>query len=233
MYAAVSVDGRTTGFLVDLGLFYSLAQQWGEDATLAGCDTLLKAAEGTAEETASAAETAAIAEPPDHTDAPEAGDPPGSGDPRPLLVVPDSRGRIRDWHFWKKQPYWRQCVTLCTARTPAAHLEYLAREGVRTILAGTGHVDFVQALEQLNREFGVTTIRVDSGGTLNGVLLRAGLVDELHLLVHPVLVGGIDRKTFFADPDPLAKEAAHFDLPLRYLDAKSLDGGLLLLSYSV
>ncbi|MEO0433105.1 MAG: dihydrofolate reductase family protein, partial [Cyanobacteria bacterium J06656_5] len=47
--------------------------------------------------------------------------------------------------------------------------------------------------------FGVTVVRVDSGGTLNGVLLRAGLVDELHLLVHPTLVGGTSQKTFFND----------------------------------
>ena len=37
------------------------------------------------------------------------------------------------------------------------------------------------------------------GGRLNGVLLRAGLVDELHLLVHPVLVGG-DTPSFFREP---------------------------------
>jgi hypothetical protein len=32
LYTAMSLDGRTTGFSVDMGLFYSLAQQWGENA---------------------------------------------------------------------------------------------------------------------------------------------------------------------------------------------------------
>jgi hypothetical protein len=50
LYAAISLDGRTTGFPVDMGTFYSLAQEWTEDATLAGCDTLLKAAQDLPEE---------------------------------------------------------------------------------------------------------------------------------------------------------------------------------------
>ena len=36
---------------------------------------------------------------------------------------------------------------------------------------------------------GVQTVRVDSGGALITALLDLGLVDELALLVHPVLVG--------------------------------------------
>jgi 2,5-diamino-6-(ribosylamino)-4(3H)-pyrimidinone 5'-phosphate reductase len=41
LHNAVSLDGRVTGFFVDLGIYYRLASHWGEDVTLAGCDTLL------------------------------------------------------------------------------------------------------------------------------------------------------------------------------------------------
>ena len=46
------------------------------------------------------------------------------------------------------------------------------------ILTGGDHVDFRAALEVLNSRDGVELIRVDSGGTLRGVLLREGVVDE-------------------------------------------------------
>jgi 2,5-diamino-6-(ribosylamino)-4(3H)-pyrimidinone 5'-phosphate reductase len=72
-------------------------------------------------------------------------------------------------------------------------------------------------------------VRVDSGGTLNAALLRAGLVDELHLLVHPTLVGGINQKTFFNDLNPGAK----LEIPPRFLDSKMPAQGILLLSYAV
>ena len=183
LYNAVSVDGRTTGFSVDMGLFYSLVQQWGEDATLAGCDTLLNAPHEMPEDEGS--EAAAIT--------------PSADDSRPILVVPDSRGRIKSWHYWRGQPYWKGFVSLCTEKTSPEHLDYLRQNDIRILAAGTEHVDYKQALEELSRQFGIGTVRVDSGGTLNGVLLRAGLVDEVHLLVHPALVGETSQKTFFRD----------------------------------
>lgn len=36
LYNATSVDGRTQGFAIDMGLFYSLAQQWDEHVSLVG-----------------------------------------------------------------------------------------------------------------------------------------------------------------------------------------------------
>ena len=102
VYAAVSLDGRTAGFPVDLGLFYSLVQQWEEDATLVGSNTFLEA-EGQIPETGEITDTS------DRSGAPD-----GAGKKRrPLLVVPDSQGRIRSWHYWKRQPYWRDSVEPC------------------------------------------------------------------------------------------------------------------------
>ena len=41
----------------------------------------------------------------------------------------------------------------------------------------------------LAKERGARVVRVESGGALIAVLLELGLVDELALLVHPVIVG--------------------------------------------
>ncbi len=81
----------------------------------------------------------------------------------------------------------------------------------------------------LAERFGVGTVRVDSGGTLSGVLVRAGRADELHLLVHPMLVGRGAETVFFRDP---ADPAAAQPIPLRFLAAEPLADGLVLLSYA-
>lgn len=89
LHNAVSLDGRIDGFAVDLAQFYELASRWKEEASLAGADTILKAAESApAEDESSSA----------YWPGQEG---PNSSYPRPLLVIPDSRGRVRCWHFLK------------------------------------------------------------------------------------------------------------------------------------
>jgi len=213
LYTAASLDGRTTGFSVDMGQFYSLAQQWGENASLVGCDTLLNAPDEIPEDETSEVSTIT----------------PSADDSRPILVVPDSRGRLKSWHYWREQPYWKDFISLCTKSTPPEHVEYLERKGIKTIVTGTDYVDYEQALEDLHSQFGTTIVRVDSGGTLNGVLLRAGLVDEIHLLIHSTLVGAISPKTFFRDPNPEQSG----EIAVKFLKSELHSERCLLLSYAV
>jgi dihydrofolate reductase len=59
------------------------------------------------------------------------------------------------------------------------------------------------------------------GATLAAEAVRLGLVDEFHLLVHPVVLGG--GKPFFPDlPDPVN---------LRLLDNRRFDSGVVYLRY--
>lgn len=57
------------------------------------------------------------------------------------------------------------------------------------IFTGGERVDLVAALEQLNAQFAIHTVRIDSGGKLNGALLQAGLVDEVSVLLCGSLAG--------------------------------------------
>ena len=77
VHTAVSLDGRTTGFDGDIGLFYELAATWKEDASLNGSDTLI-AAEAEWADSGDGGETRQKA-----------------SESAPLLVVPDSRGRVK------------------------------------------------------------------------------------------------------------------------------------------
>jgi 2,5-diamino-6-(ribosylamino)-4(3H)-pyrimidinone 5'-phosphate reductase len=184
VHNAVSVDGRVDLFEADVGVYYELASRWGEDATLVGADTLLAATPNDAAE--EPAEPASAAPEPDG---------------RPLLAVVDGRGRVDSWPYLLRAGPWRTGVALCAKATPSGHLASLEALGIERLVAGAERVDLAAALEWLAARHGVRTLRVDSGGTLNGALLRAGLVDEVSVLVHPALVGGTSPRSLYRAGD--------------------------------
>ena len=203
LFNAISLDGRTTGIDVDMGLFYEIAASLGEDATLAGSDTMLAA---TPAETESGGE--ALATPRDG----------------PALVVVDSRGRLTDWPYWMAQPMWGRWIALGSDATPTGHTARLTRLGVTCLKFGAERVDLAAALAALSAEHGIARMRVESGGRLNTALLAAGLVDELHLLVCPVLAGGTKGPRF-------ASELPERLFNLAFVAAEPKDSGTVLLSY--
>jgi 2,5-diamino-6-(ribosylamino)-4(3H)-pyrimidinone 5'-phosphate reductase len=213
LYNMVSVDGRRDWFIPDIGLFYELASFWNEDATLAGSSTIFDPEEEIPEEDREDFEKKKRVD-----------------DKRPLLVVPDSRGKVRNWHVLRKSGYWRDMVALCSQSTPETYLEYLKDRHIEHIIAGEDHVDLRAALEELNSRFGVNLVRVDSGGTLNGVLLRLGLVDEISVLLAPSLVGGTTPRSLFRAPDLTSKEGV-IDLKLSHVE--KLKNDIIWLRYEV
>lgn len=157
-HVAVALDGATSGFPADVGAFYRLAATWHEDVTLTGADTVI-------------AQEAAL------RDGPQ----PGPSPQGPLLAVVDSRARVRHWQALRDAGYWSGVVALRSKATPQ-HPD----PGVPEMTAGSARVDLATALRRL-AERGAAVVRVDSGGVLIGALLRANLVDEVSLLVHPCL----------------------------------------------
>jgi 2,5-diamino-6-(ribosylamino)-4(3H)-pyrimidinone 5'-phosphate reductase len=176
IHNAVSLDGRLTGFPVDVGLYYQTAARLAQQAVLTTSATLLEAAarEG----------IDLVGEDPD-----EPVQPPAADDPRPWLVIVDGRGRLGRLGWLRGQPFWREVLVLGCAATPAEHLDRLRRHRIEHLVVGAGHVDLAAALHQLADRYRVREVRVDAGGTLNGLLLGAGLVDELSLVLVPELAG--------------------------------------------
>lgn len=173
VHVAVSLDGATTGFPVDIRRFYELARTWQEDVTLAGADTIL-------------AQESELARAPR----------PGPAADAPLLAVVDSRGRVREWEALRDCGYWSGVVALRARATP------VRPEGTQVpeLVVGAERVDLAVALETLAQQGG-RLVRVDSGGALIGVLLRQHLVDELSFLVHPCTAGAAgDRRWHGTEP---------------------------------
>jgi len=214
LHNAVSVDGRMDWLNIDLAQYYGLVPRWRENATLVGAGTILAAPDPVPPEDASAFE------PP----------PVKPRDKRPLLVVPDSRGRVRSWHALRQAPYWRGMVALCSRATPREYRDYLKRRHIDCIITGREQVDLRRALEELNARYGVKVVRVDSGGTLNGALLRAGLISEVSILIQPSLVGGTTPRGLFLAPD-LTSAAGVVGAKLAQVE--KLKGGVVWLRYKV
>jgi len=143
------------------------------------------------------------------------------------FAVVDSRGRVR-WEMTGGGAV--ELLVLVAQATPAAYLAYLRREGICYLVVGKGRVDLSLALSRMQDRLDVTCVVSEAGGGLNGALLRAGLVDEIQLLVLPAVVGGLGTPSLFDGP-----ELSDTEIPtrLRLLSSHTEDDGLLWLRYQV
>ncbi len=102
-------------------------------------------------------------------------------------------------------------VAVLTERVSDEYLAFLRERGVSYILAGARETDLPLALEKIGERFGVRTLMLEGGGRINGEMLRAGLVDEVSLLLAPVADGRMGMAALFdlddATPSRLALDS--------------------------
>src|SRR5882757_5366829 len=113
-----------------------------------------------------------------------------------------------------------------------AHLAGLRSEGVSYIFAGKSELDLTLTLDILDRELGVKRLLLEGGGGANGAFLRAGLVDELHLILCPTVDGAKGAPSVFdsteAETDQRAPVAA-----MTLESSQTLEGSVTLLRYRI
>jgi 2,5-diamino-6-(ribosylamino)-4(3H)-pyrimidinone 5'-phosphate reductase len=81
-------------------------------------------------------------------------------------------------------------IILTTRRAPARRRRALERLADEVKICGEREIDFRGALEWLREKWDVKRLLGEGGGEVNDALFRAGLVDELHLTVCPLIFGG-------------------------------------------
>jgi 5-amino-6-(5-phosphoribosylamino)uracil reductase len=81
-------------------------------------------------------------------------------------------------------------LVLTTGRATAARLRGLRAVATAVKVAGRREVNWRAALAWLRRKWKVRHLVCEGGGELNDALFRAGLVDELHVTVCPLVFGG-------------------------------------------
>ncbi len=214
MHNSVSLDGAVSSFDIDMGLHYELAGAYGADATLIGSDTILAGIKlfGTDIPTEEKADFIK----------------PLKDRQLPLWIIPDTRGRLQGLlHYLRRTEYCRDIVILISESTDKNYIGYLKERNYDYFLCGKRHVDYRKALDILSEKYVVKTVMVDAGPTLNGILLEKGLVDEIHLLIAPFLVGVKSSKLF----SRLGLKNGNMKLEL--LDCRKVRAETILLSYRV
>ena len=110
------------------------------------------------------------------------------------------------------------------------YLEHLRRTGISYLFAGADGCDLPLAMHRLRTEFGIESLSLQGGGIINGAFLKAGLLDELNLLIYPGIDGlsGIPS-VFEAAGAGGERPAAGQSLEL--LHADTLENGVVRLHY--
>ena len=93
-----------------------------------------------------------------------------------------------------------QIIEVLSEQVDERYLGYLEAMEIPYIFAGKDSIDVELALFKLKNIFGCDTLLLEGGSIINGAFQRAGAVDELSLVVAP-MVAGKDSKPLFMDAD--------------------------------
>lgn len=86
---------------------------------------------------------------------------------------------------------------MCEDLVSDAYLAYLKSIGVSYIFAGKEELDLPLALEKLKNLFGIETLLLEGGSVINGAFEREELVDELSLVVAPIIADKEGKPLFW------------------------------------
>jgi 2,5-diamino-6-(ribosylamino)-4(3H)-pyrimidinone 5'-phosphate reductase len=176
IHNSVSIDGSLSSFEPNMELHYQLAAKFKPDVHLIGSNTILAGiklyGDGVPPE-----ETSDFIKPKRNKNLPS-------------WVLVDSKGRLEGLlHTCRRFEMCRDVIVLVSQKTPQRYLRYLDERCYDHHCVGRNSIDLRQALQFLSKEYHARTILTDTGRILGNLLLDQGLVDEISLLLHPVIVG--------------------------------------------
>ena len=176
IHNSISLDGSLTGFIPDMELHYKIAGDYKPNAHMIGADTVITGNEmfgqGIPDEVPSD-----FLQP----DRPEY---------LPWWIIVDSDARLNGMlHTCRRFEYCRDVIILVSEKTPVSYIEHLNERNYRFIKTGKDKVNLISAIEKLSLEFGITKILTDTGRVLGNILINLGIVSEISLIIHPLVVG--------------------------------------------
>ncbi len=150
-------------------------------------------------------------------------------DARAYGVVLDAHGKIA----WGRSDIGGDPIVVVLSEAVSdAHLAGLRGEGVSYIFAGKSQLDLALTLDILHRELGIKRLLLEGGGGTNGAFLRAGLVDELNLVLCPVVDGARGAPSVFDSTEAEAEQRAPVTA-MTLESSRAMEGGIMLLRYRI
>nr|WP_220476679.1 dihydrofolate reductase family protein [Limosilactobacillus fastidiosus] len=110
----------------------------------------------------------------------------------------DQRGRAG----WERNyfPYAgrkNRAIEVVTKQAPKSYLAFLQSMEIPYLVCGEQEIDFAESLVKLRKYFGIKTMVLGGGALINGAFLKAGLVDQISLVVAPYISGDREKKGTF------------------------------------
>lgn len=183
IHNSISLDGSLSNFEPNMGLHYQIAGNYRPDAHLIGSNTI----EAGIELYGNGIPTE------EKTDFEK----PKRNKNLPYWVVVDTRGKLKGLlHTARRFEFCRDIIVLVSEKTPKAYLQYLTARNYDYHVVGKDHIDLKKAILLLSDKYKVKTLLTDTGRILSNLLINKRLVDEISLLVHPVIVGNKSYNMF-------------------------------------
>jgi 2,5-diamino-6-(ribosylamino)-4(3H)-pyrimidinone 5'-phosphate reductase len=175
LHNSISLDGSITNFEVNMNLHYQIAGEYKPDAHLIGSNTI---------QTGIKLYGSSILE--------EKNDfikPKREGD-LPYWVIIDTRGKlINQLHEIRRFDFCKDVIILISKETKNDYIKYLKFRNYDYHVVGDVKVDIKKSFKILYDKYKIKNILTDTGKILGNKLINLGYVNEISLLIHPVLVG--------------------------------------------
>ncbi|MCI8468659.1 MAG: riboflavin biosynthesis protein RibD [Eggerthellaceae bacterium] len=221
-----SVDGRISGPFMGSPAAAGALQAYGRiaadlacQATIYGTTTMLDFCPGVYDDP--------LAEPGD-IDPRTADDFVADPDAGSYIVALDRRGIIEyPGATMTRRGRTSHLVAALTRRVSSGYLAYLRRTGVSYVFAGDEDIDCALLLDKLGELLDVDRALLAGGGRVDWSFLSAGALDEVSLVVAPVVDGSPEAATTFERLDAAGGPPAALALS----SSEDLGGGTLWLRY--
>lgn len=143
-----------------------------------------------------------------------------------FAIIIDKDGRLR----WDKSDInGAHVVVLTGSQVDNLYLAGLTQAGVSYIVSRTNGIDLKNALDVLAQEFGVRRLMLEGGAHTNGQFLKAGLVDEVSVVIFPAIGGKSNTPAIFEGGEDGVAEKVRLTL----LSAETAGLGSVHLRYRV
>ena len=94
-------------------------------------------------------------------------------------------------------------------------------------------LNFKDLFEKLKQEYKINRLTLQSGGTLNSILLRDGLIDCISLVIAPCLIGGSETSTLIDGKSLISEKDLKHIKALKLIKCQKLKDSYLNLTYKV
>ncbi|KQB79562.1 dihydrofolate reductase family protein [Clostridium butyricum] len=121
-------------------------------------------------------------------------------------------------------------IEVLTKKAGNAYKAFLRKKGISYIIAGKERINFSYMLQVLKNDFHMETVMLGGGGVLNWSFIKAGLCDEISVVIAPTADGSTTAPTLFQ-----TKEGLTEDVPVGFKlkEVNSYDDGTIWIRYYV